>query len=581
MHRVVLFLGLFAASSAGAAGPEELHQTYRFDLLSDVTSDGTYVYARHHGDRDRYCWGRVLRIHPATGEIDHADAPCYASDFVIRAGIVYFSALNEPPDGGGGGLYRHDFGDAAVRLTEIPAGSLVAGGAYLYYGDGTAVHRVSPDGSGDTIISDSGGQAKLLLDGATLYGVEGRTLWRLPTSGGSPAIVATLGSVTEDHLIDGGELLWIDGGNRIRRVPLSGGTPTTFYATKATTVDGLAVVDGHVYWGSGLDLKRRPRAGGAIERVVTAERYAAVAGSDASGVYYTHWTTPAPPQLALRRVAVAELSPPVCSDEPVELMGATAPMGIAATGSWVYFTEGDTVKRVWHAGGASDVLAVAQPGARNLFADANELSWVTDAGVNSTEYEWPNPGARYAADAEDVIGTSSGVELYFIDGARLVGPDNVTLATGIAPHRLALGATYLYWTDRGDGSVRRVRRSGGAPQILAHVGSGTIGDLTTDSNGIFVGVDDGATGRILRLPFTGGTPAVVASGAFSPYDLDDSGSSIFFTSQGPDAGAVYRVSKAGGTPVLRAAGGEAWELDVLGSCIYYATATGVHVVSTF
>lgn len=555
-----------------------------YDRVPDARSDGAYLYARYWRDRDRGCWGRVRRTPVGGGAVTVVEAPCGTHDFAIRGDDIYFATTRTYLQDGG--IFHATFGvDGSTRLTTSDASAIASDQAYLYWSDGTALHRVRHDGTGEEpLAANAAGSAPLLLDDTSIYGYDGVELWKVAKQSGERTTLATIDRML-DLQLDDRELFWIDnsqlyvdGTVLIQRLSIMGGSPSTFYST-TSGVRGLAVERGWVYWSNGRDIMRRAKTGGMAIGIDTAEPSSEVLAADATNVYYMRWTTPSPPFVALRRLPIADLVAPSCGDKPRALVNATSPLGLATSGTWIYYTERDTVRRVWKNGGSVETTVANQPGARALHADDSSLAWVTDEGVNTTPYQWPHPGSLYAADAEDVISAGDGVNLYYTDGARIVGPVGTTLATGVAPYRLARDDSWLYWTDSGDQTVRRVPLGGGNVELVARIGNGELGDLALGSNQIFFAVQQRAIGVILRVAKTGGATTLVTKGAFSPFDLQVSGSRLYFTSQGPDRTALYRVAKSGGKPVALAKGGAAFELGTLERCVYYATDAGVAVVS--
>jgi hypothetical protein len=144
----------------------------------------------------------------------------------------------------------------------------------------------------------------------------------------------------------------------------------------------------------------------------------------------------------------------------------------------------------------------------------------------------------------------------------------VTIATGQSrPSSVAADATYVYWTNggmaacatlsgtcggKGDGSVLRAPRTGGAPTILAGGLCGPNG-IAVDGNSAYL-VDTG-DGAIVKIPLAGGSPTVLAMGSFLGSLAIDS-ANVYFTEADSSGlhGSIVKVPIAGGAPVVLATG---------------------------
>jgi hypothetical protein len=107
---------------------------------------------------------------------------------------------------------------------------------------------------------------------------------------------------------------------------------------------------------------------------------------------------------------------------------------------------------------------------------------------------------------------------------------------------VAIDATYVYWVDAGDGSVRRLLKAGGTPDVLA-TGQAKPLRITVDSTSLYWTNNLG--GAVMVMPKAGGTPQVLAP-AGQPRGIADDGAYIYWTNQTDST--VMRVPKAGGTP---------------------------------
>jgi hypothetical protein len=577
-------------------GPKNAYVGAYLAHFGGTRSDGTYAYVRYRTDQDRYCFGRVLRVPVGGGEVTSARAPCFTQDFAVgQGGVVYFAAVTSSLSGPAGGVYRATFDGAPwMALTTADARAIASDASYIYWDDGAALHRMLPDGSGDMILAADAAAtpSNLLVDGSSVYGYDGGVLWRLPKNGGAKLALATLGFI-DGLQLDHKELFWIEGSTRIQRLSIMGGTPATVHESSGGGVRGLGVAGKWVYWSNGTDLLRRAKSGGSIATIDTDEYQARVLATDTTNVYYASTAVVGPPFPLFRRLPTADLVAPVCDETPRQLASGV-PSGLAVAGTWIYYTEGDTVRRVWKNGGSVETRADNQPEARSLHAGPAGLAWVTLEGVNSLQWgaRLPGPSARYAANARDVVGDAADPtdplgaagRLYYNDGSRIVGLNDTTLATGITPYRLAGDEDWIYWTDRGDQTLSRVPRAGGNVEELVRLSSGELGHLTLGANAVFFTVNEVVqTGvlpsMVMRVPKSGGAATVVAQSVMAPYDLEVAGRYLYFSSVSPAPQTVYRVEKRGGTPTALATGDSVWLLDVLGSCVVYTTQAGINTVS--
>jgi uncharacterized protein DUF5050/CHAP domain-containing protein/fibronectin type III domain protein len=134
----------------------------------------------------------------------------------------------------------------------------------------------------------------------------------------------------------------------------------------------------------------------------------------------------------------------------------------------------------------------------------------------------------------------------------LNGGSSSTLVTGLhnAQNFLAIDQNFLYFGDGqlgGGGAIRKVAKAGGAVTTLV---SGLINltpAIAVDAS--FVYYTDGL-GSILRVPISGGTSSIVATGIAS--GLTVNGSNLYWTDF--NAGTVNKVSVAGGLPIILASG---------------------------
>lgn len=147
-------------------------------------------------------------------------------------------------------------------------------------------------------------------------------------------------------------------------------------------------------------------------------------------------------------------------------------------------------------------------------------------------------------------GTGSGMGSGHVDAGTDVetpplGPVR-TLAEGLdVPTQLVLDGDYLYWVNTSShGSVMRVAKTGGLPQILAAEQVFPV-SLVVDAYDVYwtnTGID-AATGQVMRVAKTGGEPVAVASGLNWPSDLAGDSDHLYWRD---DYKGLQRIAKHGG-----------------------------------
>jgi len=130
----------------------------------------------------------------------------------------------------------------------------------------------------------------------------------------------------------------------------------------------------------------------------------------------------------------------------------------------------------------------------------------------------------------------------------------VTLASGDDYAGIAGGATAVYWTTYGGGTVMKVPIGGGSPTTFA-AGQDTPDGVAIDKTNLYwTSYDLDAT--VMKAPIGGGTPTALATGQVFPENVAVRGTFVYWAtweSYGNN-GKVMKIPVGGGTPTTLASG---------------------------
>ncbi|MGZ3406411.1 MAG: hypothetical protein ACXVAN_08195, partial [Polyangia bacterium] len=137
------------------------------------------------------------------------------------------------------------------------------------------------------------------------------------------------------------------------------------------------------------------------------------------------------------------------------------------------------------------------------------------------------------------------------ESSAALGAPIVLAADQDQPGSIAVDDSYVYFADYGDevghGSIRRVKKTGGAVTVLAANESGP-GSLVVDGARVYWTSDDyqqQSAGAIRAVAKAGGRPVSLASGLSSARALVADAYTLYFATDD----AIVALSKSGGLPV--------------------------------
>ncbi len=259
-------------------------------------------------------------------------------------------------------------------------------------------------------------------------------------------------------------------------------------------------------------------------------------------------------------------APAPCTGKcPVDLItNIQAPWGLAVDSSFAYvlLLSDSTVMRAPLAGGAAvQVTSVlyGSAGTDGLVVDATNVYLTnTGGGTDPGVLKAPLAGGTATYLAKDIDDPEmlrlDSKNVYWpspntIYGVPLAGGDSIPLAQEMltSPNRIAIDATYIYWSEdagfSGD-SVKRVALAGGGAIETLAANLSPVEDLEVDDANVYILAD----ADLLKIPLAGGDAVPVVVGLGSSFVLD--GEQVYAT----NGTTVVQVAKSGGNPTTLATG---------------------------
>lgn len=397
--------------------------------------------------------------------IDCLDVPCGETETCFKGQCV--PAVIDPyqcengncqpllPDGGvdGGSDAAPDQSSGGSAGASGAGGSGGTGGVATDAGDGSVLQ--CPEATGDCDGNPATGCETNLSSTSQHCGACGHDcLGGMCTESQCEPVVVWNGPTPTRLALDDTNVYFVDyNGGGVFRVPKTGGTATTL-ATGQKSVR-IAVDDTHVYWTNeqGSQISRVPKQGGATQVVTNQANTPFTFTLSDSTVYYAE----------LRAGGSVGSVAKTGGAAPTPLAtGENWPFEVALTGTHLYWTElanNAGVRRVALAGGPAETVITG----------LNNPTAVVQDGIN-----------LYIA----VFGTggSKGQVL----SLSLQGSTLTPLAINQAqPRGLAFDATFIYWTNGGDGTVMKTAKNGsGTPTVIASGGIEPLG-IAVDSLAVY------------------------------------------------------------------------------------------------
>lgn len=133
------------------------------------------------------------------------------------------------------------------------------------------------------------------------------------------------------------------------------------------------------------------------------------------------------------------------------------------------------------------------------------------------------------------------------------------------PYGIAADEARVYWTNRGDGTVRSAGRGPTSSVVTVAGGQSAPGGIAVDETDLYWANQGGS---IMKMSKTGTSPQAIATGQDAPESLVLDAASVYWVNAG---GSVMKLAKGGGKPFALAVGqSRPWDLAVDDTHVYWA-----------
>ena len=239
--------------------------------------------------------------------------------------------------------------------------------------------------------------------------------------------------------------------------------------------------------------------------------------------------------------------------------GLSAPWEITTDGNDLYFTEGNTVKKVSVSGGSITTLVNNLNQPRGIVLRNQMVYWTEFNGFSVKSI--PTSGGSITTIASGLDNNPDRLVIYdnylYTHGTTLVpltkiwkinisGGGTVTLADGIkAPRGIAVDGNYVYFTEYPTGSVKKVPIGGGTAITLA---SGLNSPWGVAVNNGFVYFTDADAKILYKVAVDGGPLVPLSVGLSNPITVIVDGSYVY-VAEYMSGGTAKKIPINGGTAI--------------------------------
>lgn len=400
----------------------------------------------------------------------------------------------------------------------------------------TYVVRVAKTGGSPSVLAVNQDPGVLAVDATNIYwSLNSGSLVRMDKASGAQFAIATNQGFVSGLAIDETNLYWANIGNAVMRVAKLGGVAVAKSNAEPQTIafaqeglNGLAVDDANVYWTTCRYEKEKydhgtvmqaPKSGGDAIALAMNQSCPGNLALDANNVYWVNQGAETSPN-DYQDGAVMKVSK--SGGTPTAL--ATKQSGratLAVDDANIYWTtcgKNPGVARMAKDGSGSATLVVAEQDCPSSIAlDASNVYWISGSAIKKMD----NPGG-----AAQTIATSGGSALVVDNSSAYWTRTEQTSQT-----------TFHSCADERS-SLMKTSINGGTPTLLASIPGLAPTKIAVDETNVYYATD--CTQGILRVAKTGGAPTVVVANVV-PAHLAIDAANIFWTVY--SNGTILRSSK--------------------------------------